>query len=27
MSGMPGPMKDGKGKSTRKALSLKAWKC
>ena len=27
MSGMPGPMKDEKGKPTRKALSLKAWKC
>lgn len=27
MSGMPGPMKDDKGKPTRKALSLKAWKC
>jgi hypothetical protein len=27
MSGMPGPMKDEKGKPTRKALSLKAWNC
>jgi hypothetical protein len=27
MSGMPGPMKDDKGEPTRKALSLKAWKC
>ena len=27
MSGMPGPMKDEKGKATRKALSLKAWNC
>lgn len=27
MSGMPGPMKDDKGKSTRKALSLKTWAC
>lgn len=27
MSGMPGPMKDESGKPTRKALSLKAWKC
>lgn len=27
MSGMPGPMKDDKGKPTRKALSLKAWAC
>lgn len=27
MSGMPGPMKDEKGKTTRKALSLKKWKC
>lgn len=27
MSGMPGPMKDDSGKPTRKALSLKAWKC
>jgi hypothetical protein len=27
MSGNPGPMKDEKGKPTRKALSLKAWKC
>jgi len=27
MSGMPGPMKDEKGKPTRKSLSLKAWKC
>lgn len=27
MSGMPGPAKDESGKPTRKALSLKAWKC
>ena len=27
MSGMPGAMKDEKGKQTRKALSLKAWNC
>ena len=27
MSGMPGAMKDEKGKPTRKALSLKAWNC
>lgn len=27
MSGMPGPMKDEKGKPTRKAKSLKAWNC
>jgi hypothetical protein len=27
MTGMPGPMKDEKGRPTRKALSLKAWKC
>lgn len=27
MSGMPGPMKDEKGKPTRKALALKAWNC
>jgi len=27
MTGMPGPMKDEKGKPTRKALSLKAWNC
>ena len=27
MSGMPGPMKDEKGRPTRKALSLKRWKC
>jgi hypothetical protein len=27
MSGMPGPMKDVKGKPTRKAASLKRWKC
>ena len=25
--GMPGPMKDEKGKPTRKALSLKKWNC
>jgi hypothetical protein len=27
MSGMPGPMKDSKGRPTRKALSLKKWNC
>ena len=27
MSGMPGPMKDKKGRPTRKAMSLKRWKC
>jgi hypothetical protein len=27
MSGMPGPMKDEKGRPTRKALSLKVWNC
>jgi hypothetical protein len=27
MGGMPGPMQDDKGKPTRKALSLKRWKC
>ena len=27
MGGMPGPMKDDKGRPTRKALSLKKWKC
>jgi len=27
MSGMPGPMKDEKGNPTRKALSLRKWKC
>ena len=27
MGGMPGPMKDEKGKPTRKALSLKKWNC
>jgi len=27
MSGMPGPMKDEKGKPTRKSLSLKKWNC
>lgn len=27
MGGMPGPMKDEKGRPTRKALSLKAWNC
>lgn len=27
MSGMPGPMKDDKGKPTRKAASLKRWNC
>lgn len=27
MGGMPGPKKDEKGRPTRKALSLKRWKC
>ena len=27
MGNAPGPMKDEKGKPTRKALSLKAWNC
>ena len=27
MTGMPGPMKDEDGKPTRKAASLKRWKC
>lgn len=27
MSGVDGPMKDEKGKPTRKALALKAWNC
>jgi hypothetical protein len=27
MSGMPGPMKVENGKPTRKAASLKRWKC
>ena len=27
MGGMKGPMKDEKGKPTRKALALKKWKC
>jgi hypothetical protein len=27
MSGMEGPMKDEKGRPTRKAMSLKRWKC
>lgn len=27
MSGVAGPMKDDKGRPTRKALSLKAWNC
>lgn len=27
MSGVKGPMTDEKGKPTRKALALKAWKC
>ena len=27
MSGMPGPMKDSKGRPTRKALALKKWRC
>jgi len=27
MSGVPGPMKDEKGRPTRKALSLSKWNC
>ena len=27
MSGMRGPMKDSKGRPTRKALALKKWRC
>ena len=27
MGGMPGPMKDEKGRPTRKALSLRKWDC
>ena len=27
MEGVPGPMKDEKGRPTRKALSLKKWDC
>jgi len=27
MGGMPGPMKDDKGRPTRKAMSLRRWKC
>ena len=27
MGGVPGPMKDEKGKPTRKALALQKWKC
>jgi hypothetical protein len=27
MGGMPGPMKDEKGRPTRKAKALKAWNC
>lgn len=27
MTGMPGPMKDEKGRPTRKAASLKRWGC
>jgi hypothetical protein len=27
MGGMPGPMKDEKGRPTRKALALKKWAC
>ncbi len=27
MSGMPGPMKDSKGRPTRQAASLKRWNC
>jgi hypothetical protein len=27
MGGMPGPMKDDKGRPTRKALALRKWNC
>jgi hypothetical protein len=27
MKGMPGPLKDKKGRPTRKALALKRWRC
>jgi hypothetical protein len=27
MSGMPGPLKDEKGRPTRKALALRKWDC
>lgn len=27
MGGMPGPMKDSKGRPTRKALALRKWDC
>jgi hypothetical protein len=27
MSGVPGPMKDDKGRPTRKALALRKWNC
>jgi len=27
MGGMPGPMKDDRGRPTRKAMSLRRWKC
>ena len=27
MSGVPGPMKDSKGRPTRKALALRKWDC
>ena len=27
MGGMPGPMKDDKGRPTRKAMSLRRWRC
>jgi hypothetical protein len=27
MSGVPGPMKDSKGRPTRKALALRKWEC
>ena len=27
MSGIPGPLKDKKGRPTRKALALKRWRC
>ena len=27
MGGMPGPMKDEKGRPTRKALALRRWNC
>jgi len=27
MGGVKGPMKDSKGRATRKALALRKWKC